>query len=139
MDAPTDEAEAMQIKIRDGEEDNFPENDDEIEVDPQHDPYPGMLKTSFLFMAEAFQQIGNMRLVRFILRRNSFFFQRASKSIMEEKPFYVGVRIYIRNQKPFYIQKRSSVAIFTEQGYYPADDEYYEKILRKYEFVSEYL
>ncbi len=138
-----DEASVMKYRILNGEEQFLLiDEDKELEKLTQAARYELKEKipsTAFIFLTGSASTGKDERILHLYIRRESYYYHTADKVIMDGKTYYVCFRVYFHNSRPTYVRQDSSMYITTKEGRLDIKDQYYNKVLKKYNFTSKYL
>ena len=94
---------------------------------------------TLVFLAEVLEREGEQYPIRLILRTERYYHHRAYRIRMDKKDYYVYFRVYFTNSEPVHFELDDSQDVYTDRGRLDRKDADYEKVLKKYDFVTDYL
>ncbi|MCR5223024.1 MAG: leucine-rich repeat domain-containing protein [Lachnospiraceae bacterium] len=151
-DIPKNEEEAMCERIRNGEENFLEQREYYSLTGNRHQERSGRQKNredrknpkqpsavTLVFLSEVLKREGDHYPVRLILRTERYYYHKAYRICMDKKDYYVYYRDYFANSQPVHMKQDASQDVYTNRGRLARKDADYEKVLRKYDFVTDYL
>ena len=148
---PENEEEAMCERIRNGEENLLAQRECYGLTKFRHQDRSGRQQNgadkkskqpsavTLVFLAEVLKRESDHYPVRLVLRTERYYYHKAYRIRMDKKDYFVYYRVYFANSQPVHFEQDASRDVYTNRGRLDRKDADYEKVLKKYDFVSDYL